>query len=58
MGSTVLPFARLTTDDRAFWLLGPATYQSHEGERPMSITWKLTTPLSGDLFADFAAAVS
>ena len=22
-------------DDRAFWFLGPATYRSHEGEKPM-----------------------
>jgi hypothetical protein len=54
-GTTVLPFVRLTTDDRAFWLLGPARYQSHDGERPMAVTWKLSYPLSGDLFAAFAA---
>ena len=40
----VLPFARMTTDDRAFWLLGTATHVSHEGERPMAITWKLAKP--------------
>ncbi len=57
-GSTVLPFARMTTGDRAFWLLGPASYVGHEGERPMAITWKLVEPLSGDLFAGFAAAVA
>lgn len=57
-GSIVLPFARLTTDDRAFWLLGPATYVSHEGERPMGIMWRLSHPLPGDLYARFAAAVS
>ena len=57
-GSHILAFARLTTDDRAFWFLGPVDYQSHEGERPMAITWKLKTPLSGDLFAAFAAAAS
>lgn len=57
-GSSVVPFARLTTDDRAFWLLGPATYVSHEGERPMGITWKLNHPLPGDLYARFGAAVS
>jgi len=57
-GSAVLPFARLTTEDRAFWLLGPATYVSHEGERPMGITWRLDHPLPGDLYARFAAAVS
>lgn len=58
LGTTVLPFARLTTDDRAFWLLGPATYKSHEEERPMAIVWKLTCPLPGDLFTRFAAVVS
>lgn len=57
-GSHVLLFARLTQDDRAFWLLGPATYVSHEGERPMAIKWQLESELSGDLFAQFAAAVS
>lgn len=55
-GSEVLLFARMTGDDRAFWFLGPATYVSHEGERPMAITWKLANPLPGDLYADFAAA--
>lgn len=55
---TVLPFVRLATDDRAFWLLGPATYESHEGERPMAITWRLSYPIPGDLYARFAAAVS
>jgi hypothetical protein len=57
-GTTVLPFARLTPDDRAFWLLGPASYVSHEGERPMAITWRLAHELPGDLFARFGAAVS
>lgn len=56
-GSYVLPFARLTTDDRAFWLLGQANYMSHEGERPMAITWNLAHPLPGDLYVKFAAAV-
>lgn len=57
-GSAVLPFARLKTDDRASWLLGPTTYVSHEGERPMAITWHLSNELPGDLFASFGAAVS
>lgn len=51
-------FARLRTDDRAFWFLGPATYVSHEHEMPMSIRWRLAVPLPGDLFAAFAAAVA
>lgn len=56
-GSAVLLFARLRTDDRAFWFLGPATYVSHDRETPMAITWRLAVPLPGDLFAAFAAAV-
>lgn len=57
-GSTVLPMARLTTRERAFWLLGPCTYVSHEGQRPMSIIWRLKRKLPGDLYARFGAAVS
>jgi hypothetical protein len=57
-GRSILLFARTRADDRAFWFLGPATYVSHEGERPMAVTWKLQTPLPGDLFAAFAAAVA
>lgn len=51
-------FARLRSDDRAFWFLGPATYVSHEGELPMAITWRLHHPVPGDLFGSFAAAVA
>ncbi|MEV4640401.1 DUF3427 domain-containing protein [Actinoplanes sp. NPDC049548] len=58
MGRSILLFARTRADDRAFWFLGPARYVRHEGERPMAVTWKLETPLSGDLFAAFAAAVA
>lgn len=58
MGRSILLFARARQSDRAFWFLGPATYVSHEGERPMAVTWRLEAPLSGDLFASFAAAVA
>lgn len=58
MGSSILLFARLRTDERAFWFIGPATYVSHEHEMPMSIRWRLAVPLPGDLFAAFAAAVA
>jgi hypothetical protein len=58
MNRSILLFARNRADDRAFWFLGPATYVKHEGERPMAVTWKLHTPLPGDLFASFAAAVA
>lgn len=57
-GTSVMLFARHRQDDRAFWFLGPATYVRHEGELPMSITWKLEYALPGDLFASFAAAVA
>lgn len=58
MGRSILLFARVRADDRAFWFLGPATYISHESEKPMAVTWKLQTALPGDLFAAFAAAVA
>lgn len=57
-GSSVLLFARLHADDRAFWFLGPGTYIKHNSECPMQITWKLQHALPGDLFAAFAAAVA
>jgi len=57
-GTNVVLFARLSTADRAFWCLGPATYVSHQGERPIAIAWRLHHPLPGDLYARFAAAVA
>ena len=58
LGTSVLLFARLRTDDRAFWFLGPATYVKHESETPMSVTWRLEHSLPGDVFEQFAAAVA
>ena len=57
-GTSIMLFARLRSDDRAFWFLGPATYVRHESEMPMAVTWRLHHPLPGDLFASFAAAVA
>ncbi len=57
-GTSVVLFARLRADERAFWCLGPATYVSHEGERPIAITWRLHHPLPADLYTAFAAAVA
>lgn len=34
MGSSVMLFARLRDDERAFWFLGPATYVTHESNNP------------------------
>jgi hypothetical protein len=58
--TNVVLFGRLSTADRAFWCLGPATYVTHEPERerPIAITWRLHHRLPGDLFAEFAAAVA
>jgi superfamily II DNA or RNA helicase/HKD family nuclease len=57
-GSSVMLFARLRSDDRAFAFLGPASYVKHDSELPMAVTWRLQHRLPGDLFASFAAAVA
>lgn len=57
-GSSIMLFARLNTDERAFWFLGPAKYVKHESEQPMSITWRLNHALPADLYTAFAAAVA
>jgi superfamily II DNA or RNA helicase/HKD family nuclease len=54
-GWRILLFVRRAKrDDRGvtlpFLLLGPVSYVSHEGERPMSITWRLEHPAPGDWF--------
>lgn len=54
-GSAVYIFARADNTSRAFYFLGPARYVSHEGDRPMAITWDLHHRLPGDLYAAFAA---
>ena len=58
LGSSVQLFARLRSDERAFWFLGPARYVKHESELPMAVTWRLEQALPGDLFSAFAAAVA
>jgi len=57
-GGAVLMFGRINVEERAFTFLGPASYVSHVGERPMAVTWRLEHPLPGDLFQGFAAAVA
>ena len=56
--TNVVLFARLRTTDRAFWCLGPATYVSHEGDRPIAFVWKLQRHLPAELYTSFAAAVA
>ncbi len=57
-GTNVLLFARLRTTDRAFWCLGPASYVSHDGDRPVGFVWKLRQRLPAELYTSFAAAVA
>jgi hypothetical protein len=57
-GTSVMLFARLRSDERAFYFLGPASYVKHESELPMAVTWRLARSLPGDLFTAFAAAVA
>lgn len=39
-------------------LLGPADYVSHEGERPIAITWCLQNSISVNLFEQFKVAAA
>lgn len=54
----VMVFVRLNAEDRAFHFLGPASYQSHQSEMPMQITWKMQHPLPADLFLSYRAAAA
>ncbi|MFJ9213167.1 DUF3427 domain-containing protein [Streptomyces sp. NPDC102264] len=61
MGTHVMLFVRRykKTDiggPKPWMLLGPADYVSHEGNKPMSITWKLHFPLPADVFTYSAIA--
>jgi hypothetical protein len=40
-----------------YTFLGPVDYVSHQGERPIAITWRLRTPMPADLYAESAVAV-
>jgi hypothetical protein len=57
-GTEVMVFVRLNAEDRAFHFLGPASYQSHQSEMPMQITWKMQHPLPADLFLSYRAAAA
>ena len=39
-----------------YTFLGPAVYVTHQGERPMSITWNLHHPMPAELFEDTKVA--
>jgi len=54
--STVLLFVRQHKQDEfgtaPYLFLGPAIYASHTGERPIAITWRLTTLMPSDFFSN------
>jgi hypothetical protein len=40
--------------DSSFAFLGPITYESHTGDRPIAITWRLATPMPAVLYDRYA----
>jgi hypothetical protein len=59
-GSHVLLFARQrkheTGRTAAYTCLGAADYVSHQGSRPIAITWRLRTPMPDDFFREAKVA--
>ena len=53
-GTRILLFCRETNDGdfgaQPYFFLGPASYVTHTGSRPMAITWKLDHPMPADFF--------
>jgi hypothetical protein len=53
-GSNIFIFARAHIETEMgtspYVFLGPATYSSHTGDRPVAITWRLDHPMPTDLF--------
>ena len=45
-------------DTAPYVLLGPASYVSHVGERPIAITWKLEHAMPSSFFDSAALAAS
>jgi len=62
-GSHVLLFVReakkgVFGDGAPYIFLGPADYVSHEGDRPMAITWRLRRPMPTEVYLGARAAVA
>ena len=59
--STILLFVRRDKNGEygtePYTFLGPASYVSHTGDRPIAITWRLAHPMPADLYADTTVAV-
>lgn len=62
LGSHILLFVRETKSNAVgtspYVFLGPADYVSHEGERPMAITWRLRQLMPTEVFMASRAAVA
>lgn len=43
---------------KPYVLLGPADYVTHEGERPIAVTWRLRTPIPAEIFEQFKVAAA
>lgn len=56
-GYTPLLFVRMVAKEanyaQPYYYLGPLEYVSHQGSRPMSITWKLDVPMPARLLRSF-----
>jgi superfamily II DNA or RNA helicase/HKD family nuclease len=62
-GSHILLFVRETKksalgDGAPYIFLGPADYVSHEGDRPMAITWRLRQAMPTEVYLGARAAVA
>ncbi|MGV0838553.1 DUF3427 domain-containing protein, partial [Mycolicibacterium thermoresistibile] len=61
-GSHVLLFVREAKTNALgaapYVFLGPADYVSHEGDRPMAITWRLRKPMPTEVYQASAVAVA
>ncbi len=61
-GSHILLFVRETKTNALgaapYIFLGPADYVSHEGDRPMAITWRLKRPMPAEVYLGARAAVA
>lgn len=61
-GSHILLFVRAAKTNALgaapYVFLGPADYVSHEGEKPMAITWRLHQPMPAEMFQASSVAVA
>ncbi len=46
---SIMLFARLRTEERAFWFLGTGHYRGHVGEKPMAIASEVDHQLARDV---------